>query len=453
MDNPALAAATADSGAVLPVYILDKDSGPKLGEAQYWWLHHSLSALSDDLKKQQHKLCLKKGKALEILDDLVQKHDISAIYWNRCYEPQVIERDKIIFQYFKDKGLTVKSFNGSLLNEPWQVKTKADEYYKVFTAYWKACMKQMPPPSLVDVERWPSAIEAESEHLADWKLLPSKPDWASGFADVWQVGEKAAHERLEAFLCDGLDDYDTARDIPGRPGTSRLSPHLHFGEISPRQIWLALQQALEDDAMMSRSSAERFQTELGWREFCYSLLYYFPRLDEQNFNAKFDGFPWQDDDEALRCWQKGQTGYPIVDAGMRELWQSGYMHNRVRMIVASFLTKDLLIPWQKGAEWFYSTLLDADLANNSAGWQWTAGSGADAAPYFRIFNPITQSQRFDPNGEYIKRWLPELADVPVKYIHAPWQAPEGLRPLDYVDPIVDHGAARKTALMAYEQLK
>lgn len=453
MDNPALSAACSASDAILPVYILDKANGPAIGEAQDWWLHHSLHSLSSDLSQKQLALHLKEGQALAVLDELVEQHNISAIYWNRCYEPRVIERDKAIFSYFKEKGITVKSYNGSLLNEPWEIKTKTNDFYKVFTPYWKACLQQLDVASLAEVKRWPDLIKAGSDRLEDWNLLPSNPDWACGFADFWQAGEQAAHARLEHFLETALSNYDKARDFPAAPGTSHLSPSLHFGEISPKQIWLALQQLMDNEKTIPRRDAERFLAELGWREFSYHLLYHFPTLDNENFNRKFNAFPWQDDEELLRCWQKGQTGYPIVDAGMRELWQTGYMHNRVRMIVASFLTKDLLIPWQKGAQWFFNTLLDADLANNSAGWQWTAGSGADAAPYFRIFNPVTQSERFDPNGEYLKRWLPELENLSGKYLHAPWLAPANQRPSDYPAPIVDHAEARKYALMAYEKIK
>lgn len=449
-DNPALSAACNQHDKLLLVYVYD-DNIQIHGEAQAWWLYHSLKALEEQLKGCQQQLCFKKGDPLTILEGLVQQYDLDAVYWNRAYQPQVIERDSKIKAALQNKGVHVQSFNGSLLQEPWQVKNKTGGFYKVFTPYWKQCLSQIEPEKLHILNAWPKAISADSDLLDDWRLLPKAPDWASKFANYWQVGEQAAAKRLEDFLAQDLGAYQTARDFPAQQQTSRLSMALHFGEISPKQVWHAVCDRRRDQDIHGKS-ADVFLSEIGWREFSYYLLYHFPTLAEQNFKAQFDAFPWENDEEALGRWQKGQTGYPIVDAGMRELWETGYMHNRVRMIVASFLTKDLLIDWRKGAAWFFNTLLDADLANNSAGWQWTAGSGADAAPYFRIFNPSKQGERFDPEGVYIKRWLPELRNLSNKYIHQPWQLSSAKEKCNYPQPMIEHDSARKRALALYQNL-
>lgn len=455
-DNPALALACKKHKYLIPLYIKESEQGLAVGAAQHWWLHHSLEALQRDLQQVGLDLHFKSGNAHTILQELINEYCIDAVYWNRCYEPQQRARDQEIKTQLKEQGLEVVSCNGSLLHEPWQVLNQSGEFFKVFTPYWRQCLKQIQVRSLLTVAHWPQLKAIASETLDEWQLLPSKPDWAKQFAEHWQPGAAGAALKLSQFLDNTLSGYKQSRNEPGVYGTSRLSPHLHFGEISPQQVWFALQQAMhEPDCDLA--SAETFLAELGWREFSYQLLYHVPQLAEQNFKTQFDHFPWQNDHSVLKLWQQGLTGYPIVDAGMRELWQSGYMHNRVRMIVASFLTKDLMIDWRLGAAWFWYTLLDADLANNSASWQWVAGSGADAAPYYRVFNPVLQGEKFDPLGDYVRRWLPELAGVPNQWLHHPWDAPKGSLPItlgvDYPLPIVDHASARARALSSYKQLK
>ena len=453
-DNPAFAEACRHHHVVLPIYILDEVAGP-LGGAQRWWLHHSLTSLEEGLKKVGLHLCLRQGNALDILEQLVQNHQIDAIYWNRCYEPEVIKRDSAIKHFFQQAGVRVKSTNGCLLHEPWQILNTAGHFFKVFTPFWRACLKQMHIPERHQRVSTPKTLAVESESLGHWKLLPEKPNWAAAFGDYWQPGEEGAQMKLAAFIDDNLRGYQTSRDEPAKATTSKLSPHLHFGEISPWQIWRAID-AVKLDPHCDFNSVERFLSEVGWREFSYYLLYHVPTLPNTNFKSYFDLFPWMNDEQFLKRWQEGMTGYPIVDAGMRELWHTGYMHNRVRMIVASFLTKDLLVDWRLGARWFLETLLDADLASNSASWQWVAGCGADASPYFRIFNPVLQGEKFDPQGDYVKRWVPELQHVPIQWIHQPWMAPQDTLGLclgkDYPEPMIDHVEARKRALFYYKML-
>jgi len=460
-DNPALTAACESGQPVIPVYILDDESAGdwKPGGASRWWLHHSLSSLDADLKALESRLILLRGDALNALLDLVAETGASAVCWNRCYEPLIRDRDTEIKAALCEASVDAQSFNGSLLAEPWTIQNKQGEPFKVFSPFWRALQAQLdlddpcPRPSrLTAPAQWP-----ESEMLAAWKLLPEKPDWAEGFAPIWSPGEAGAKDRLETFFENGARHYADGRNRPDKPYTSGLSPHLHFGEISPRQIWFATEHVRAD---IGEKNADKFLSEVGWREFSFNLLYHFPHFPEQNYQEKFDAFPWLDNQKALRAWQTGQTGYPIVDAGMRELWTTGWMHNRVRMIVASFLIKHLMIDWREGEKWFWDTLVDADLANNSASWQWVAGSGADAAPYFRIFNPITQGEKFDPDGEYVRKWVPEIARLPDKYLNCPWEAgPLILREAGvelgetYPEPIVDHKAARDRALSAFKSLK
>ncbi|EHL31189.1 cryptochrome/photolyase family protein [Legionella drancourtii] len=452
-DNQALAEACNHHQYIIPLYIYSQES---LGAAQHWWLHHSLLALQKELKKQGLDLCLKQGQALSIIHELIKNHKIEAVYWNRCYEPKSIQRDKQIKDELRLKGLQVYSFNGSLLNEPWTVKNKNGDYFKVFTPYWKQCIRQTTQSRVSSINQRPPPLTSTSEQLSDWRLLPQKPNWAIEFPNYWEPGEHGAMNKLNFFIEHHLQDYQEARNHPSKTATSRLAPHLHFGEISPWQVWNAIEEAKLQPKCDLRS-ADHFLAELGWREFSYYLLYHFPELPNKNFRQEFDAFPWQQDETHLKCWQTGMTGFPIVDAGMRELWHTGYMHNRVRMIVASFLIKDLMIDWRAGAAWFYNTLLDADLANNSASWQWVAGTGADSAPYFRIFNPTLQSEKFDPQGEYIKMWIPELSQVPRQWIHKPWEAPPQTLAItlgkDYPYPLVDHALVRKIALQHYQSLR
>lgn len=422
------------------------------GSAANWWLHHSLTALQSKVGG----LTILAGNPLEVVPKLVAETGAEAVFWNRRYEPDGIAQDTALKAKLKAHGTQVQSFAGNLLFEPWEVRTKTGGPYKVFTPFWRTCLEQLPqaPKAVADfASKGPQFLAIE-----DLALCPTTPDWAGPFSEHWTPGEDGAFQRLREFLDVGLSGYKTLRDRPDLPNVSRLAPHLHFGELSPRQVWTETQKIIAQGN--HREDARKFLAEIGWREFSHHLLFHFPTLPNENLNRSFDAYPWEEDAALLKAWQRGQTGYPLVDAGMRELWATGYMHNRVRMVVASFLIKHLRQDWRKGAAWFWDTLLDADLANNSASWQWVAGCGADAAPYFRIFNPTTQAQKFDPNGSYIRQWCPELAALPDKSIHAPWEAPElvlqeaGVRlGQSYPLPIVDHKLARAAALMGYDQLK
>jgi deoxyribodipyrimidine photo-lyase len=452
-DNPALIAAHETGRPIIPLYILDDhNSGEwKQGGASRWWLHQSLTALNASL---DHKMVFKSGDPLPVLEALMKETGATKVYWNRCYEPWRIGRDKNIKEAFEG----AKSYNGSLLFEPHTVLKDDGTPYKVFTPFYKkGCLGRAPKPR--EPQAAPTDLKLCSYQggtLDDLKLMPDIK-WYEQMDKEWQPGEEGAQKRLKAFMEEGLNGYKEGRNIPAGINVSRLSPHLHFGEISPNEAWYAAQEAMI--AQGCENDGQHFMSELGWREFSNSLLYHFPDLPRKNLQAKFDAFPWASDDKALLAWQKGQTGYPIVDAGMRELWQTGYMHNRVRMIVGSFLVKNLLLHWHHGEEWFWDTLLDADLANNSASWQWIAGCGADAAPYFRIFNPVTQGQKFDSNGEYVRRFVPELSQMPDKFLHNPWEAPDnvleyaGVRLGDtYPKPIVDLKASRERALAAFKEV-
>ena len=459
-DNPALAAALATKQPVLLLYILDDDLTPHQGGAARWWLERSLADLGRRSAALGCPLILRRGSALTVLRQLSARHKVKTVYWNRLYEPNAIRRDRAIKTALSEGGLTCESFNGSLLHEPWTVKTADDRFYRVFTPFWKACLNLPEPPLPIPApDRIPGLNPGPaSDHLGDWQLYPGRPDWASGLRDAWIPGEDTAAHILECFL-DQAADYAQKRDHPGVMATSRLSPYLSFGEISARQIWHHVRTRQNSHPDASRS-LDKFLSEMGWREFSYTLLFHYPQLAEHPLRPEFAAFPWQDNPSGLQAWQHGQTGYPIVDAGMRELWSTGYMHNRVRMIAASFLVKDLMIPWQKGADWFWDTLCDADLANNSASWQWVAGCGADAAPYFRIFNPSLQSVKYDPKGHYIRRWIPEIAALPTADIHQPWLASATTLAqagivLDqtYPRPIIDHASARQAALAAYQNVK
>lgn len=453
MNNPAFIEACSHHKFLIPLYIYDEQISV-LGKAQAWWLHHSLTALNKSLSELGLNFILRRGSPLVIISQLIKEIPIEAIYWNRCYEPMAIERDKHIKTTLMENGIEVNSSNGSLLNEPWTIKNTSGDYFKVFTPYWRHCRKTLTiQPSQALMNR-PSGVDVQSDDLKTWHLLPSHP-WATEFANFWTPGEEGAQNRLHDFIEKHLNGYKESRDFPAKNATSRLSPHLHFGEISPWDVFKTIEFAKHDPGC-DLVSAEHFLSELGWREFSTYLLYHFPRLATQNFKNAFDEFPWQNDHTLLELWQKGLTGYPIIDAGMRELWKTGYMHNRVRMIVASFLTKGLLIDWRFGAAWFLDTLLDADLANNSASWQWVAGCGADAAPYFRIFNPVLQSKKFDPAGTYIRRWVPEISSLNKHAIHAPWEdasCNDIYSKTHYPLPCINHPESRKMALAYYQQLK
>jgi len=457
-DNPALLEASLGDGAVIGLFILDDETPGEwcAGGAAKWWLHHSLVALEKSLAEIGGTLILRQGNAANVLAEVVREVNAGRVYWNRCYEPFTIKRDKGIKETLVEQGVEAKSFNGSLLFEPWTIETKAGGFYKVYTRYWFTCRDKGAPAPPLDAPTYITKFEGniQSETLDDWGLLPTSPDWAAGFRARWTPGEAGAMERLETFLDTGAEDYDNLRNFPAIPATSNLSPHLHIGDISPRQIW-----KITVDRLGWTKETEKFLKEVVWREFAYHVFYYLPEIPEQPMHNRFDTFPWREDTQALVAWQTGQTGYPMVDAGMRELWQTGHMHNRVRMITASFLVKHLLLPWQQGEAWFWDTLVDADLAVNAFSWQWVAGCGADAAPYFRIFNPITQGQKFDSDGTYIRTYVPEIAALPNKYLHMPWAAPDDVLSdagitLDetYPRPIVDHKMARERALEAFKSL-
>lgn len=453
-DNPALLAAHESGQPIIPVYILDDvNSGDwRMGGASRWWLHQSLGALNESLNDL---MVFAKGDPLPILKNLMKETGATEVYWNRCYEPWRIARDKII----KEEIDGAKSFNGSLLFEPHNALKEDGTPYKVFTPFYKkGCLGRAPtPPEPVDVPNDLKLFDYDRRDALDQLDLMPSIAWYEEMAEAWTPGEDGAQARLSEFMENGLNGYKEGRNFPDKPNVSRLSPHLHFGELSPHDAWYATQSHMI--IQHCENDGAHFMSELGWREFSNSLLYHFPELPRANLQTKFDEFPWNEDLPALKAWQTGQTGYPIVDAGMRELWQTGYMHNRVRMIVGSFLVKNLLLHWHHGEEWFWDTLIDADLANNSASWQWIAGCGADAAPYFRIFNPVTQGQKFDQTGEYVRRYVPELTKIPNKFLHNPWDAPDNVMSYagvqlgeDYPKPIVNLKASRERALDAFKQL-
>ena len=454
-DNPALAAALQAHDRVVCVYIhAPEEEAPwSPGAASRWWLHHSLAALDRDLRKRGSVLLIRRGATAELLDELIRQGDVAAVYWNRLYEPALTARDTRIKLALRERGIVAESFNAGLLFEPWQIKTQQETAYKVFTPFWRSAQTRLEPrPPITAPKRIPGLTLPGSIELDALDLLP-KIRWDSEFHSYWKPGEQGAAMALDAFCADGLFDYQQGRDRPDRAHTSRLSPHLHFGEIGPHQIVWALHDRARGSERL-RAAGEPYLRELGWREFSQHLLFHFPQTSSANLNPQFNTFPWaRDDADALARWQRGETGVPIVDAGMHELWRSGWMHNRVRMIAASFLTKNLRQHWLHGARWFWDTLVDADLANNTQGWQWTAGTGADAAPYFRIFNPVSQGQRFDPNGDYVRRWVPELKNVPVKLIHQPWTHAGLLRKIGYPEPMVDLRSSRAAALLAYQQMR
>ena len=450
-DNPALLAGLGSGRTVVPVYVLDEetDGVRPPGAASRWWLHHSLQSLDASLRILSSRLILRRGPAEQVIASLAAETGAEVVYWNRIYDQGSRERDARLRAALGERGVRAESLKANLLFEPWEVKTLSGEPFKVFTPFWRTCRglpspgHPLPAPKSLRIPGlWPS-----SDALASWRLLPTSPDWAGGLRASWTPGEPGALFRLTTFLDDALEHYRQARDLPAVEGTSRLSPHLAFGEVSPRQIWKAA------TARGHSAATEKFLAELGWREFAYSLLFHNGNLAQRNFRPQFDTFPWIDEDEQLDAWRRGCTGYPIVDAGMRELWTTGWMHNRVRMITASFLTKDLLIDWRAGERWFWDTLVDADPANNATGWQWVAGTGADAAPYFRIFNPVLQGEKFDPAGDYVRRWIPELAGLPADKIHRPWTAAVPPPAEIYPSRIVDHAAARDRALVAFRNLK
>ncbi len=454
-DNPALSAAIASGRPLACLYCLDEE-GPDirpLGAAARWWLHQSLDRLGKALAAKGHALILRRGRAADIVEALAQTLGVAEVHWNRRYGGGERAVDADLKQRLKQRGLTAESHQANLLFEPWTVRTQSDQPFRVFTPFWRNCLARgAPRQPLPAPARWPQpATTVPSDALDDWHLLPHHPDWAGGLREAWTPGEEGAATRLAAFLDHGLRLYAGHRDEPAVDATSLLSPHLRFGEISPFQLFHAVEAASHSgDPAPPRRSVDKFISELGWREFSWHLLFHQADLATRNFQPRFDAFAWPETDETLlKAWQQGRTGFPIVDAGMRQLWQTGWMHNRVRMITASFLIKNLLVDWRIGEAWFWDTLVDADAASNPAGWQWVAGSGADAAPYFRIFNPVKQGETFDPDGAYVRRFVPELGHVDSAGIHQPKPAGRGAYPA----PIVDLAATRTRALAAFAAIK
>ena len=459
-DNPALTEACSRAEQIIPLFIHENDSlGTwSRGSASRWWLHHSLNSLRSQLLKRGLPLVVRRGEALEVLKALMLETSVQSVFWNRLYTPDAIQRDARIKSTLRSDGVEVKTFNSALLFEPWEVLRGNGEPYRVFTPFWKAVQSLGGPPEpLPDPDHFPRSIpEIQTLAVEDLELLP-RIRWDEGLYTHWNVGEPGALDSLKGFLDESVVEYDVHRDVPSIPGTSRLSPHLHFGEISPRQIFKAVKRRADSFA----KGPACFLKEVGWREFAYHLLYHFPHTANEPLDSRFNAFPWmRPESELLWRWQRGQTGFPIIDAGMRELWQTGWMHNRVRMIVGSLLTKNLRMDWREGAQWFWDTLVDADLASNSLGWQWTAGCGADAAPFFRIFNPVLQGQRFDPEGHYVRYWVPEIRNLPDRCIHSPWTArADELAAAgvtlgqSYPFPVVDLQQSRAEALRAFGEIK
>jgi deoxyribodipyrimidine photo-lyase len=454
-DNPALAAASETRAPLVVLYVLERDEALRpLGAAARWWLHHSLAALSASLDARGQRLILRSGRARDIVPEVARQARVSRAVWNRRYGPAAAV-DADIEAALRRHGVAVSTFKANLLHEPGEIRGPGGPM-KVYSAFWRKALSAPPPPAPIPApKRLPAPANGiEGDALESLRLLPTAPDWAGGLRETWTPGGDGARNRLAAFVEDGIAGYAAGRDRPAEPATSRLSPHLRFGELSPNRILAALGDATGRDAA-------KFVSELGWREFAWHALGNFPAMATKNLCPEFDAFPWADPSPTdLHAWRHGRTGYPIVDAGMRQLWRTGWMHNRVRMIVASFLTKHLLIDWRIGEAWFWDTLVDADPANNPFGWQWVAGSGFDAQPFFRIFNPVLQGEKFDPDGAYVRAFIPELAALPARFIHRPWEASPlelqaaGVRlGRDYPEPIVDHAFARARALAAYETMR
>ena len=454
-DNAALDAAIAHSDAIIPVYVADTLDR---GGASRWWLHHSLTSLAKGIDRSRGRLIVREGDPARVLREIAGETGADAVFCTHRYEPQAVAQERAV-RHSLAGAATLDVTDDSLLRRPAEVRTKTGGAYKVFTPFYRASTalgepaEPTPEPSSVP---WFSC-ELATLDIGELGLLPTGPDWSRGLAEAWQPGEDGAHARLEA-MTHKIKRYAVGRDFPGEDATSRLSPHMHFGEISPRQVWHGITGHARVEGL--EEAAEPFLRQLSWRDFSAYLLNDYPTMAREPLRPEFADFPWRENDEDLLAWQKGLTGYPIVDAGMRQLWHTGWMHNRVRMIVASLLVKHLLIPWQRGAAWFEDTLVDADMGNNSAGWQWVAGCGSDAAPYFRVFNPITQGQKFDPDGDYICEWVPELRELPKPYIHEPWTADAFTQQTsgvtigkDYPYPIIEHKAGREQALAAYQALR
>jgi deoxyribodipyrimidine photo-lyase len=464
-DNPALSAAVRRGQPLICLYVWNpKATGYDMpGAASRWWLHHSLQSLSANLQNVGNRLLIRMGHTHAVLLDLLSRFKHFHVFWNHSCEPAALESEGRILSLLEAKKVQGTGFYGNNLVDPASIKTQAEKPYRVFTPFWKRLQSKLPLSPPLPAPKTlppPPTGNLKSKGVSSLQLLPTI-DWLQGIRESWTPGEKGAQAALKKFLRAPAKVYATDRDRPDVPHTSRMSPHLHFGEISPGKIWHTLQHAKQQNRnAQNRKSYDAYLRQIAWREFAHYLLFHFPYTVHEPLYATYQAFPWRNETDSLSAWRKGLTGYPIVDAGMRELWHTGWMHNRVRMITASFLTKDLLLPWQKGAAWFWDTLVDADLANNTLGWQWVAGCGADASPFFRIFNPITQGVKFDPAGRYVRKWVPELAGLPAPWIHQPWEAPALMMAEaniclgeTYPSPIIDHAAARNRALRTYRQFK
>ena len=460
-DNRALDAAVRSGKPVLPVFVFDEQSrGVRpIGSARHWWLHQSLAALASDLADKGARLVFRRGRTDAVVDALIAETGADRVVWNRRYDPPGAAIDAAMKENLRARGIECESFDGQLLHDPTRLRTGTGGHYRVYSPFWRALIAEPAPRAPLDAPKTLRAFDAPlpGDDLASWNLLPTGPDWAGGLRAAWTPGEAGAAARLRAFLAGAIDGYGDNRDRPGLASTSRLSPHLAHGEITPFQIWRAVRDATDG---IPAGDAEKFLKEVVWREFSYHLLVHHPDLADRNYNGDFDGFGWRPSPDLLDAWREGRTGYPIVDAGMRELWQTGWMHNRVRMVCASVLTKHMLQDWREGERWFWDTLVDADPASNAASWQWVAGSGADAAPYFRIFNPTLQGEKFDGDGEYVRRFVPELRHLPNRFLHRPGEAPAlvlaeaGVKlGRDYPVPVVEHAHARDRAMAAYNAMR
>jgi len=456
-DNLALNSIVEKSDYIIPIYIVDENFN--LGGASKWWLHSSLRSLDASLREKNSKLFFFKGDPKEILKKLIYDYKIKSIYWNRLYDKLSIKRDTEIKNIFNSKDVEIVSFKGSLINEPWTTKNKSGAFFKVFTPYWNKCLEDIKPIKLLKSPEKIKTIFIKSPlslPLEDLKLVPKNSKWTKLLSFHWVAGEKQALKNFNYFKNNILENYEMGRDRPDKNYTSKLSPHLHFGEISAEKIFLEIYKK----KILAFKSKKKFLAEIGWREFSYNLLFNYPHIRTNPIKEKFKKFPWKKNAKHLKAWQNGKTGFPIVDAGMRQLYQTGWMHNRVRMIVGSFLCKNLLIHWREGEKWFFDKLVDADIASNSAGWQWIAGCGADAAPYFRVFNPLTQGLKFDSDGKYVKKFIPELEKIPSNRVHAPWKLDENdqlkfncILGKHYPKPIVSLSESRERALEAFSTLK
>lgn len=464
-DHAALTHA-AERGAVVPVFVWapDEEGEWAPGGAHRWWLHESLQTLDAALREKGSRLVLRQGASLDEIQAVCAATGADRVVWQTRYAPALRRRDEDVKAALQNAGIETRQFAGRILHDPEAIRTGSGGPYKVFTPFWKKCRDEMTVGEPLHVPRmgnskapeaWPDSVDLDALGLTP--EAQDGVDWAAGMRETWTPGETGALDRLDTFLDEALIDYDEARDVPADHGTSMLSPHLHWGEVSPRTVWARTNDRVTNGP--TPEAADAFLREVGWREFSYHVLHHFPETPTEPLKEKYAAMPWRRTPSYVEAWQRGRTGYPIVDAGMRQLWEIGWMHNRVRMVVASFLAKDLLVPWQEGARWFWDTLCGGDLANNTLNWQWAAGCGADAQPFFRIFNPVSQSRKHDPDGAYLRRWLPELADLPDKHIHAPWEAPDDVLSEagvtlgeTYPEPIVDHADRREKALDALKQV-